>query len=304
MAELYDLATAYRDYNSEMHFVDWACEIHSRARKAPCSVLELGAGPGRHALSHVSRGGKRTAAALDLSEQMCTFSGQLAAEMGVDVEYIVADMCSFSPPKLAPVDAALLLGGTAGHLLSNADVLACLHNVAASLVSGGLLIIELPHPAEVLGLAEVSEDTWKARRKADGFELTEQWGTDSDEIDPVTQIRQLNAVFEWEAKGGLESNESATNIGVGGGESISFAYGSKEGNVHSKEENHSKQSKRNTERVMEIVPLRMFTRNEIDALAIASGVFELVAEYGGLDKDVAIDNYKEAWRGVYVLRKL
>ena len=48
----------------------------------------------------------------------------------------------------------------------------------------------------------------------------------------------------------------------------------------------------------------MFTRNEIDALAMASGVFELVAQYGGLDKDVTIDNYDEAWRGVYVLRKL
>ena len=304
VAELYDLATAYRDYKSEMDFVDWACETHALAKTPPRSVLELGAGPGRHALQHVSRGGERAAAALDVSSCMAAFSSQLAMEMGVEVEYVIADMRTFTPPRAAPVDVALLLGGTAGHLLSNADVLCCLQSVAASLVDGGLLIIELPHPAEVLGLAEVSEDMWKARRKADGFELTVQWGTDSDEMDPVTQIRQLQAVFEWESEGKIEERGDATDSGVDDEEGIEVMFHTDSAKLQSKKKKRARQPRRKMEKVEETLPLRMFTRNEIDALAMASGVFELVAQYGGLDKDVTIDNYDEAWRGVYVLRKL
>jgi hypothetical protein len=54
--------------------------------------------------------------------------------------------------------------------------------------------------------------------------------------------------------------------------------------------------------VKEVVPLRLFTLQEIDALARVAG-FELVAKYGALAEDVSIDDEDEAFRMVCVLGK-
>ena len=54
--------------------------------------------------------------------------------------------------------------------------------------------------------------------------------------------------------------------------------------------------------VREIVPMRLYTLHEIDALARCAGL-ELVTKYGALDDEVSIENEDEAFRMVCVLRK-
>jgi hypothetical protein len=51
------------------------------------------------------------------------------------------------------------------------------------------------------------------------------------------------------------------------------------------------------------VPLRLFTAQEIDALARCAG-FEMVEMYGSLDEEVKVDDEDLAFRLVSVLRKL
>ena len=56
--------------------------------------------------------------------------------------------------------------------------------------------------------------------------------------------------------------------------------------------------------VVEIHPGRAIPHQEFRALVLASGRFEVVAEYGSLDPDIPFSNANEAWRYVPVLRKL
>ena len=55
-------------------------------------------------------------------------------------------------------------------------------------------------------------------------------------------------------------------------------------------------------RVREVVPTRLLTLQEIDALARCAGV-EMAAKYGALDEEVSIDDEEEAFRMVCVQRK-
>ena len=56
--------------------------------------------------------------------------------------------------------------------------------------------------------------------------------------------------------------------------------------------------------ISEIAPDRRFVPNELRALVTASGRFEIVAELGALDPDLPVNNEKESWRFVPILRRL
>lgn len=51
-------------------------------------------------------------------------------------------------------------------------------------------------------------------------------------------------------------------------------------------------------------PQRCFTATEFAALVMASGVFEVVAYYGGMNLDLPFNNEERSWRMVPVLRKI
>mmetsp|Transcript_14648 Transcript_14648/g.17657 ORF Transcript_14648/g.17657 Transcript_14648/m.17657 type:complete len:80 (+) Transcript_14648:104-343(+) len=58
----------------------------------------------------------------------------------------------------------------------------------------------------------------------------------------------------------------------------------------------------NLQSVKQVVPMRLFTSQEIDALARCSG-FEVAAMYGALCEEVEVNDDNEAFRLVCVLRK-
>jgi hypothetical protein len=57
------------------------------------------------------------------------------------------------------------------------------------------------------------------------------------------------------------------------------------------------------QKVREVVPMRLFTSQEIDALARCAGL-EVVAMYGALSDEVPVDSEDEAFRLVCVMRKV
>jgi len=56
--------------------------------------------------------------------------------------------------------------------------------------------------------------------------------------------------------------------------------------------------------ITEIAPDRRFVPNELRALVTASDRFEIVAELGALDPDLPVNNEKESWRFIPILRRL
>jgi SAM-dependent methyltransferase len=103
------------------------------------AVLDMGCGPGRHAVEFARRGFHvtgvdRTVAALDRAKQR-------AADLKLDIEWVKADMREFRRPEA--FDAAISLYTSFGYFQEKADDRRVLENMLASLRPGGRLALEL-----------------------------------------------------------------------------------------------------------------------------------------------------------------
>lgn len=100
--------------------------------------LDIGCGPSLQ-LREIARRGYE-AVGLDLSPQMLEYLEERAAEEGVRVETVNADMTGFRLEE--PVDFAFIMMGTICEIGSREDFLSHLDSVAGSLRPGGLYLIE------------------------------------------------------------------------------------------------------------------------------------------------------------------
>lgn len=101
-------------------------------------VLDVACGTGHHALRLAGRGYRVTA--LDLSPDSVEFLRQEATAAGLPVESVVGDMTDFRLPK--PVDAAICMQDSQGHLLTNEALIAHLRAVHASVRPGGIFVFD------------------------------------------------------------------------------------------------------------------------------------------------------------------
>ena len=187
---LYDAAFGFRDFEDEVDFLCAAHEKHGNTGGVPSKILELAAGPARHAVEAASRG--MEVKAVDLSEAMAAHGARIATENDVALDYRVGDVRE--PLPFDKVCSAWLLLGSVGHLLTNDDALRCFQNARKALADGGTLILELPHPRETFRVDGVSEDGWDV--PFEGGDLRVRWGSEEDAFDPLTQIRQASVAFE------------------------------------------------------------------------------------------------------------
>lgn len=267
---LYDLAFGYRSYEDEVDFLMYAHKAHSG--KPPTRVLELAAGPARHSLTALTLEDSpvESVMAVDLSTEMKEYAMQLANEKlsGKQQEsfhYLCADMRQSLNDTVDAFDSVWILLGSLQHLQTNEDVISCFKSACQALQPGGTLIVELPHPRETFAMVECTKNEWQVPlQDENGEECGELQILWGDETDTLDPIRQVRQF------------------------TVSFDLtGTKETDRQS---------------VKQIVPMRLFTAQEIDALARCSG-FDVVAKYGALDKQVQVDDEDEAFRLVCVLRK-
>jgi SAM-dependent methyltransferase len=298
--ELYDLAFGYRDFESEVEFL---LKVHRLAQdernggpsssRSPVSVLELAAGPAQHAIEAISNPtfGVPHAAALDSSPAMASYANRLLKEefefedddsSGDDkngdiksrLDYVVSDMRSFALER--SYDTAWILLGSLQHLLTTDDVIRCFDCVYKTLNPGGTLIVELPHPQEVLGVMECTKNTWTVPLDGSGDdqERTEKlvivWGDEDDPLDPITQVKDFTV--EFQLRGCAESDWRRLGM--------------------------------DSSTLHQVVPMRLFTAGEMEALARCSG-FRVAAMYGALEPEVLVDmgNEELAFRMICVLQK-
>ena len=301
MPPLYDLAFGYRSYEEEVDFLlgvhtKYARTTSSSSVRRPLRLLELAAGPARHSLAALSEhpaSEVESVLALDRSHAMVEYGLQNADhEFGVtgggrrdDFEYIIGDMRNTADYATTSLfDSAWLLLGSMQHLLTNDDIIACFASLHSVIYTGGTVVIELPHPRETFSMGECTKNGWTVplienelddnEQEKEYGELNIVWGDEDDEFDPVQQIRHFTVGLELKV----------TDIsGI------------------PKDDNTATMFKDNP-KLKDIVPMRLFTLQEIDALARCAG-FELVGKYGALAEDVSIEDEDEAFRMVCVLRK-
>lgn len=291
MPSLYDLAFGYRCYKEEVEFLLDAHDQYSTSENnIPLRILELAAGPARHSLAALSEhppSSVDSVVALDLSQEMVNYGLENADhELGSvggrrdSFEYACGDMRDFTGLSFSKFDTAWILLGSMSHLLTNDDVIKCFSSLRAALKPDATVVVELPHPRETFSMGECTRNGWTVPLVEDEDEeygeLNIVWGDQDDYFDPIAQVRDFTV---------------AMTLTVNNPEDIP-----KDDPLFLRMNENGK-----TE-VKEIVPMRLFTLQEIDALARCAGL-QMVANYGALNEEVAMTDEEDAFRMVCILRR-
>lgn len=138
LAPLFDLMT------------DWEARLAAEGpflrqmlqRQGARRVLDAACGSGGHALALARWGYEVTGA--DASPGMIALAERKVAAAGLKVPFVVADLAHLPVAFAAapPFDAALCLGNSLPHLLTQDDLVAALRGLAGVLRTGGLLITQ------------------------------------------------------------------------------------------------------------------------------------------------------------------
>ena len=269
---LYDLAFGYRDFAEEVDFL-WASHVNVTG-SAPTRTLEVAAGPARHSLAALQEYDDSLQAAycLDNAVTMQEYALDVAQhELSVDeqakLHYHVADMRHITSDLVTQsVDTAWILLGSLQHLTSNDDVRACLQGIHDVLTDNGTLILELPHPRETFRMVECTRNGWKVPLEDVGD------GSDSGELaivwgDDNDEFDEITQVRQFTVRMQLTGT---------GEEDVTL---------------------------QEVVPMRLFTAQEMEALATAAG-FRVASLHGALEEGVEVNDEDAAYRLVVVLQKV
>jgi len=239
---LYDLAFGYRDFEQEVDFLTYAHEKYSPSHKEPSSVLELAAGPARHSLTALTGSDSVNyvhATAVDLSSEMKEYALQLIKDEYLEkstansrspliilndeeirdndrntFKYLLQDMRSLHSAThmhSSLFDTAWILLGSLQHLNTNQDVITCFKSIHDCLTQDGTLIIELPHPQEAFSMVECTRNTWEVPLELSdnsSAKLSILWGDDTDEFNPVTQVRDFSVRFDLFVDGKISTSLS------------------------------------------------------------------------------------------------
>ncbi len=156
------VAGAQRELDSLLALVAEAgIEVPERA-----AVLDMPCGVGRHSIELARRGARVTA--VDLTAPLLDIARERAAEAGVDVAFVQADMRTFAPEPGA-FDLALSLFSSLGYSCDRDDDVATLRNHRAALRSGGALVVDT-------NAKEIIAGTFQSPRfqEADGYVIEDR----------------------------------------------------------------------------------------------------------------------------------
>ncbi len=120
----------------EVDFLEYC--FKKLAKRRIRRVLDIACGTGPHLLRLAARGYRMSG--LDLSPENIAFLDTRARAAGFETDLFVGDMTRFRPP--APVDAAICMQDSQGHLLTNERIVEHLRSVARALRPGGLYVFD------------------------------------------------------------------------------------------------------------------------------------------------------------------
>jgi SAM-dependent methyltransferase len=181
---LYEIAF---DTNRKLE-VDFLVQCFRRHAKVHVRrVLDIACGTGPHLIRLADRGYQMCG--LDLSPENIAFVRERLAARGHRGELIVDDMTDFRLAR--PVDAAICMQDSQGHLLTNTQLLAHLRAVARAVRRGGLYVFDRYVASSWTNPAR--SWSWLKRR---GRLLVRASFSALDDVNPVTQIFRERLTLE------------------------------------------------------------------------------------------------------------
>jgi SAM-dependent methyltransferase len=168
--------------------VDFLVHCFKRYARRPVKrVLDIACGTGPHLVRLAERGYRM--AGLDLSRRNIEFLGERLADKGMAGELVVGDMTGFQLRQ--PVDAAICMQDSQGHLLTNAQLLAHFRSVARNVRRGGLYVFDRYMASSWTNPAR----SWSWSRRRGGVIVRASFSALND-VDPVSQVFKEHMTLE------------------------------------------------------------------------------------------------------------
>lgn len=168
--------------------VDFLVHCFKRyARRPVRGVLDIACGTGPHLMRLAARGYRMVG--LDLSPSNIGFLRERLADKGYRGEALVGDMTDFELAQ--PVDAAICMQDSQGHLLTNEQLIAHLACVARALRRGGLYVFDRYMTSSWTDPARAW--SWSRRR---GRLIVRASFSALHDVDPVSQVFRERMTLE------------------------------------------------------------------------------------------------------------
>jgi len=194
--------------------------ILARLPVAPRRALDLGCGPGRHAVALAQRGVEVTG--VDRTAPLLDRARERARLAGVSVEFVQEDMREFARPD--SYDLAINLFSSFGYWREADDDVRALTRVLANLVPGGRLIMEMT------GREQIPERLQeRITRLDDGATLEEADTVVGDRLDRRWTVRRAGRTHCLEFSHRLYSGPDLSRLLTRAGFADVALYGNLEG---------------------------------------------------------------------------
>ncbi|OLC30774.1 MAG: hypothetical protein AUH81_19195 [Candidatus Rokubacteria bacterium 13_1_40CM_4_69_5] len=168
--------------------VDFLVHCFKRyARRPVRRVIDMACGTGPHLIRLAERGYRMVG--LDLSPKNIEFLRERVQARGHPTELMVGDMTDFRLAR--PVDAAICMQDSQGHLLTNEQLIAHLRCVARALKGGGVYVFDRYIASSWTNPAR--SWSWSRRR---GRLIVRAAFSALHDVDPVTQIFRERMTLE------------------------------------------------------------------------------------------------------------
>jgi SAM-dependent methyltransferase len=156
--DLYDLIFGFRHIDREMGFISRVYEQH--AGKPMGSLLDACSGTGAHVIEALRRG--IAACGVDISPEMVRYASQKAGSLGYTGSFVVGDVTRL--PVRGPFDCAICMFHSLPLLTDNERLADHFECVAGCLRDGGLYVVEMGNPMQVVADAPNSRrELWEER---------------------------------------------------------------------------------------------------------------------------------------------
>jgi SAM-dependent methyltransferase len=193
---LYDLGFGFRQIASECGGVLSLAASHGVVR--PKAIADIACGPAHHLREYARLGLK--AYGVDLNREMLAYARHLSATAHIAVRLKRADMRDFV--LATKVDIAQCLFDSFSHCTTDDDAVDTLRCVARALRKGGVLVLELTHPADFFTTASKrTVGRWAQSYK----DVTVRTRFITTDIDPIAETYVKSMTIDAKYKDGRAS---------------------------------------------------------------------------------------------------